>query len=72
MNWETISASSEIVGVIAVVASVIYLATQIKNQTTESRLVATRELAEKRSEMMKFVGGRRSYGGNLSTSHSRL
>jgi hypothetical protein len=57
MNWEVISASSEIVGAIAVVASVIYLATQIKSQTTESRLVATRELAEKRVEMMKFLGG---------------
>jgi hypothetical protein len=33
------------------------MATQIKNQTTESRLAATRELAEKRVEMMKFMGG---------------
>jgi hypothetical protein len=33
MNWEVISTVSEFVGAIAVVASVIYLATQIKRQS---------------------------------------
>ena len=45
MNWEVISTASEFVGAVAVVASVIYLATQIKRQTTESKLVATRDLS---------------------------
>jgi hypothetical protein len=57
MNWEVISTVSEFVGAIAVVASVIYLATQIKRQTTESRLVATRDLSAKRVELMEFMGG---------------
>ncbi len=57
MNWELISTVSEFVGALAVVASVIYLATQIRRQTTESRLVATRDLSAKRVALMKFVGG---------------
>ena len=55
MNWEVISTVSEIVSAIAVVASVIYLATQIKRQTTESKLAATRELSEKRVDAMKSI-----------------
>ncbi|MEQ8693992.1 MAG: hypothetical protein RIC85_01525 [Gammaproteobacteria bacterium] len=45
MNWDAIGAVGEIIGAVAVVASVGYLATQIKKQTEESRLSATRELA---------------------------
>jgi hypothetical protein len=57
MNWEVISTVSEIVSAIAVVASVIYLATQIKRQTTESKLVATRDLSAKRVDGMQFILG---------------
>jgi len=57
MNWEVISTVSEFVGAVAVVASVIYLATQIRRQTTESRLVATRDLSAKRVAWMEFMGG---------------
>jgi hypothetical protein len=57
MNWEVISTGSEIVSAIAVVASVIYLATQIKRQTTESKLVATRDLSAKRVQGMQFLLG---------------
>ena len=39
------AALAEIVGALAVVASVCYLAVQIKKQTEESRLAATRDLA---------------------------
>ena len=55
MNWEVISAVSDAVGAVAVVASVIYLATQIKRQTTESRLAATRDLSAKRVDGMKSL-----------------
>jgi len=57
MNWEVISAVSDAVGAIAVVASVIYLATQIKRQTTESKLAATRDLSARRVDGMKSILG---------------
>jgi hypothetical protein len=57
MDWEVISTAIELVGAIAVVASVIYLATQIKRQTTESKLVATRDLSAKRVQGMQFMLG---------------
>ncbi len=56
MNWDAIGAVGEIFGVAAVVISVVYLAAQIKSQTAESRLAATRDLAGKRAEIMKLVG----------------
>ena len=45
MNWDAIGALSELVGAIAVVITLLYLAIQIRAQTNESRLTATRELA---------------------------
>jgi hypothetical protein len=45
MNWDAIGAAGEIVGALAVVVSVAYLAVQIGKQTTESRLTASRELS---------------------------
>ena len=45
MNWEAIGAISEAVGVAVVVASVWYLAVQIRKQTDEARMTATRDLA---------------------------
>jgi len=45
MNWDAIGALSESVGAIVVVITLLYLATQIRAQTKESRLTATRELA---------------------------
>ena len=45
MNWEAAGAIGEIIGALAVVLSVIYLSFQIKKQTDESRLAATRELS---------------------------
>jgi hypothetical protein len=57
MNWEVISAASDSVGAIAVVASVIYLAYQIKRQTTESKLAATRDLSARRVDAMIGILG---------------
>lgn len=45
MNWDAIGSVGEIIGALAVVVSVIYLALQVKKQTDESRLAASRELA---------------------------
>jgi len=45
MNWDAIGAIGENIGALAVVISVIYLGIQIRKQTAESRLAATRELS---------------------------
>ena len=45
MNWDAIGAIGEIVGAIAVVASLVYLAIQIRGQNRESRLAAMHEIA---------------------------
>lgn len=45
MNWDAIAAVGEIMGALAVVVSVAYLAVQIRKQTAESRLTAARELS---------------------------
>ena len=44
MNWDALGAIGENIGAFAVVASVIYLAVQIRKQTKEAKLAATREL----------------------------
>ena len=46
MNWDAIGAVGEIIGAAAVVVSVFYLAAQVRKQTDEERLSATRELSE--------------------------
>ena len=46
MNWELAAALAQIVGAASVVVSIAYLAVQIRSQTRESRLNATRELAQ--------------------------
>jgi hypothetical protein len=57
MSWEAIGAVGGIVGAVAVVVSVIYLATQIRSQTIESRLAATRDLSARRGEALKQLSG---------------
>ncbi|MGR8950685.1 MAG: hypothetical protein ACU84Q_21800 [Gammaproteobacteria bacterium] len=53
MSWDAIGALSEVIGGIAVVVSVIYLAIQIKKQTEEARLAATRDLARQMNDMVQ-------------------
>ena len=55
MNWDALGAIGEIVGATAVVISVFYLAVQIRKQTVESRLTATRDVSDKRSGFMKLL-----------------
>jgi hypothetical protein len=45
MNWDAAGAIGEVIGAAAVVISVIYLAVQVRRQTDQARLAATRELA---------------------------
>ncbi|MEH6637297.1 MAG: hypothetical protein V7700_17385 [Halioglobus sp.] len=45
MNWEIGAAVAEIVGAVAVVISLIYLALQIRAQTNQSRLAAQHEVS---------------------------
>ena len=45
MNWGAIGAVGEIIGASGVIISVIYLALQIKKQTKESQMAATRDLS---------------------------
>jgi hypothetical protein len=45
MNWEVASTIAEIIASIAVVVSVAYLAIQIRGQTRQAKLAASRELA---------------------------
>ena len=46
MNWDLAAAIAQVVGAAAVIISLVYLAVQIRSQTRESRLNATRELAQ--------------------------
>jgi len=44
MNWDAIGAAGEVVGAIAVVVSLMYLAVQIRAQNRESRLASIHEI----------------------------
>jgi hypothetical protein len=46
MNWDAIGAMGEIVGAVAVVVSLIYLASQIRQQNRESRISSAHEITE--------------------------
>ena len=46
MNWDAIGAVGEILGAGAVVLSLLYLGTQIRNQNREARAAAMHEIAE--------------------------
>ena len=53
MNWEAAIGIAEIVGALAVVISVVYLAMQVRKQTEETRLAATRELAAQFQDILE-------------------
>jgi hypothetical protein len=55
MNWDAAGAIGEVIGAAAVVISVIYLAVQIRRQTHQSRLAATRELAEQHNDVLNLI-----------------
>ena len=45
MNWAAVSAVVEMLGLIAVVSSLIYLAIQVRIQSRETRLAAMHEIS---------------------------
>ena len=51
MSWDALGAVSEALGAVVVVASVWYLAVQIRKQTEEASMTATRELARDWNEI---------------------
>ena len=61
MNWEAAGSLGEIIGAIAVVISVIYLAVQVRKQTEESRLGATRELSAQYHEIVEHIHADREF-----------
>jgi hypothetical protein len=46
MNWDAVAAIGELIGAIAVVVSVLYLAWQVRGQVRETRLTAILEVSE--------------------------
>ena len=56
MDWNFAAVIAQIVGTLAVVISVLYLALQIRAQIRESRLNATRELAKDFRDLLADVG----------------
>lgn len=55
MNWDAIGAVGEIIGAMAVVISVAYLAIQIRKQTDEAKMAATRGLAAEYHNWLKSL-----------------
>jgi hypothetical protein len=54
MNWEAIGAIGEIVGALAVVVSLIYLATQIRVQNREARIAAVHDVVMGQRQSMQL------------------
>ena len=82
MNWEIVAATAEIVGAIAVVISLIYLAIQIRAQTSLSRLAAQHEVSRGIREASLlfatedisdlFVSGNKDFGSMPESERIRL
>jgi hypothetical protein len=55
MNWDAVGALSEMIGAIAVVISVIYLATQIRENTRSTVVNVVKESIDAYSELYRIV-----------------
>ncbi|HKJ75195.1 MAG TPA: hypothetical protein VKA19_13860 [Alphaproteobacteria bacterium] len=62
MNWPAVSAIAELLGALAVVVSLIYVAVQVKASTRQARLEAARDLAARFSETSLAVASSREMG----------
>ena len=60
MNWEAIGAVGEIVGAIAVVATLIYLAIQMRQNTTAIQLSTAHSVTEELQEMFSLLASDQS------------
>jgi hypothetical protein len=55
INWDAFGAIAEALGALAVILSVLYLATQIRSQTREARLSATRDLSTEFRQVLESI-----------------
>ena len=65
MNWDAISAIAEMLSAVAVVVSLVYLASQVKANTRQARGDAARDLAVLVSEISLAVASSRDVGSLL-------
>ena len=70
MNWDAIGAVGEIIGAVGVIASVMYLALQIKKQTRESQMAAMRDLSHQLQENLERCRSRSKAGRLVGESGS--
>jgi hypothetical protein len=57
MDWQAIGTVADVAAAFGVIITLIYLAIQIREQTKESRLSATRELARDWTDGLRFIAG---------------
>ena len=62
MNWSAVGAIAELLGALAVVFSLMYVAAQVKASTRQLRLEAARDLAVRISEISLAVASSREVG----------
>ena len=67
MNWEITAAIAQVIAAVAVIASIVYLAVQIRNQNKESRRAAANVLMLHWTDFRKSI----SDSGDLAAIHLR-
>ncbi|MGR8949047.1 MAG: hypothetical protein ACU84Q_13450 [Gammaproteobacteria bacterium] len=60
MNWDAVGAIGEVIGAIAVVVSLLYVAVQIRNQNKQSRLNSVNEAARQWNEVLASTASDRA------------
>ena len=60
MNWDAVGALGEVIGALAVVVSLLYLAVQIRNQSKESRLNSVSEAARQWNDVLASTASDRA------------
>lgn len=55
MNWDALGAIGEIIGAVAVVVTLLYLAVQIRQNTLSQRVVAKQEMTQQFTEFIDFL-----------------
>ena len=66
MNWEAIGAIGEVLGALAVVITLMYLALQLKENAKGLRVQSLNETFRERSEMMRELQDMSSIGGIMA------
>lgn len=65
MNWDAVGALAELLGAVAVVVSLLYVATQVRESTRQARRDATRDLATRISDISLAVASSPELGNLL-------